>query len=378
MRKRLDERMSGFLEQAPSRAMRLLGGEGGDGGAHESAAGAGPPGGDDIERLAKLIAMGNPGGLVDARVMAAEIVRIAQKAMADLKNDPKADLDETVLMSLEAVMKSRGRPAVRLLDGRLDELRLHEGAEAIWDALVHDCEPGVVATADATGLIIVPELCKPEGFMRGSGWLARPNILVTNRHVLTMKEDEFPLIERKGAGAVMRPYLSLAVDFKFDNRTKVPPSPERSRVKAILYVAPDNDPIDIAVLELEQPAAATPLRLAHDAAPAPESLCVVGHPAPLANPAPVVKKVFGDLDKRKRASFGLQLSQETAVLSHDASTVGGYSGGPVVALTPGGYDGKVPEVAGLHFYGDPEKGNLAVRPAAIRRHASYGYMGGGA
>jgi hypothetical protein len=46
---------------------------------------------------------------------------------------------------------------------------------------------------------------------------------------------------------------------------------------------------------------------------------------------------------------------------HDASTIGGYSGGCVLPFLTN-------EVVGLHYYGDPLTGNRAFTAAALRAH----------
>jgi hypothetical protein len=47
---------------------------------------------------------------------------------------------------------------------------------------------------------------------------------------------------------------------------------------------------------------------------------------------------------------------------HDASTIGGYSGGCVLHVLNH-------EVRGLHYAGDPTYGNRAIGSAALRAHA---------
>jgi V8-like Glu-specific endopeptidase len=126
------------------------------------------------------------------------------------------------------------------------------------------------------------------------------------------------------------------------------------------------------VLAIEPLDVFTPLRLFAENAEAPADLFVVGHPGLMLQVPNEVQAVFGNPDGRKRVSFGKRLGAggRIGVLGHDASTVGGYSGGPVVGIKGDG-------VAGLHYYGDPVNGNLAVTADALRAHESFAHFGGG-
>ncbi len=84
-----------------------------------------------------------------------------------------------------------------------------------------------------------------------------------------------------------------------------------------------------------------------------------------------VQAVFGRLDGRKRVSFGKRLNGPgfDGVLPYDASTVGGFSGAPVIGISNG-------SVAGLHYYGNPAAGNLAIPAHVIRAHNAYQWIVG--
>jgi hypothetical protein len=160
--------------------------------------------------------------------------------------------------------------------------------------------------------------------------------------------------------------FQIDIDLTHDNRTNG--ARVRRHMKRILYLAATNDPVDIAILEIEPLEAVEPLILDPAATPG-NNFYVIGHPGAIANPASEVTAVFGNLDGKKRVSFGKRFSLHGTDrdLVHDASTVGGYSGGPVVAISRG-------TVSGLHYYGDPVAGNLAVTATAIRSHESYQFF----
>jgi hypothetical protein len=170
-----------------------------------------------------------------------------------------------------------------------------------------------------------------------------------------------------GSGAKLQKDVSIFIEFAADDRS--PAEKIRRRVTSVLYLAKPADPVDIAVLAIEPNEVQTPLTFSSASAAAPNNLFVVGHPALLAGVPAQVKAVFGNPDGRKRVSFGKRLSVKTASreMGHDASTIGGFSGGPVVGISSG-------LVAGLHYYGDPASGNLAITADAIRAHGSYEFL----
>jgi len=93
-------------------------------------------------------------------------------------------------------------------------------------------------------------------------------------------------------------------------------------------------------------------------------LYVMGHPGRVAEAPEEVLAVFGAPDERKRVSFGELMDedpQRSQELLHDASTIGGYSGGCVLGF-------RTREVAALHYWGDPVTGNRAFKMTALLAH----------
>lgn len=94
-------------------------------------------------------------------------------------------------------------------------------------------------------------------------------------------------------------------------------------------------------------------------------LYVIGHPGVVPQVPEKVMAVFGTPDERKRVSFGEIMQSElprAGEILHDASTIGGYSGGCIL-----GFDS--PGVMGLHYYGHPLSGNRAFTAETLRSHA---------
>ncbi len=126
---------------------------------------------------------------------------------------------------------------------------------------------------------------------------------------------------------------------------------------------------DVAVLRISPPAPAaiTPLRLGEDM-PEPsahgelEALYTVGHPGLISVGLLDAKAraVFGNPDGTKRLSPGRQMPGSATLTLHDCSTIGGFSGAPLLSF-------RTHEVAGLRCYGDPAEGNRAIEASELRR-----------
>jgi S1-C subfamily serine protease len=254
---------------------------------------------------------------------------------------------------------------------RLEGLERHPGSD-LWQMFITDYEDAMVAAAAATGAVMVASAETSQlPWLQGSAWLVARDRVVTNRHVVVPEPQRGVVIaESDGQGGMrLRQGVSIGVRFDADDRTPAAAAIQR-QVTGVLFVAPTNDPVDVAVLSIEPVDAFKPLALMGADEPAPSDLFVVGHPGLMAGVPSEVQAVFGNPDGRKRVSFGKQLSAggRIGILGHDASTIGGYSGGPVVRI-------KGDAVAGLHYYGNPASGNLAVTAAALRAHKSYAYFG---
>lgn len=141
-----------------------------------------------------------------------------------------------------------------------------------------------------------------------------------------------------------------------------------------------HDEWDLMLLRLALPSARPKLVLAPPRAPAipppPAWVCVLGYP--LLEPADPQSGGFSDLFPEglgpKRASPGLinppNAGDRPGLFRHDATTLGGNSGGPVIALDSG-------EVIGLHVRGGsgPASPNLAVHlPDVLAEDALRGRL----
>jgi hypothetical protein len=372
MSQSIDETTAGRLELTGARARALLGLDVPDSDARraESADGEVSPLGEaDARLIAARIQRHMTVDPAAAATIAAEIVERARLACAKLDTRPSdADLTDDDALALESVMFVRGRPALRVLANRLESLAHYPGSE-FWQEYIGQYEERIVAAAAVTGAAIVsaPSTGNPP-WVHGSAWLVAPDRVVTNRHVLV--SDDIALVETAADGAVrFRAGNTVTIEFAADDRR--PPAKTRRRVTGVLYVTKREDPVDIAVLAIEPATDHPPLTLAPDTAIAPNNLFVIGHPGLTEEVPEKVQAVFGKPDGRKRVSFGkrIQAAAGRGQIVYDASTVGGFSGGPVLGISAG-------VVSGLHYYGDPANGNLAISASAIRAHRAYAYLAG--
>ncbi len=359
----MNEQQGGRLETTGARARALLGGgpPGSPGAAESAGSNSRAPGDADVLLIAAKLEQHSTVTPEGARAVAAGLVDSAKAAVDQLWSG--GTLSEGESLALESVMQVRGRPALRILQNRLEPLSAYPGSE-LWQNLIADHETRMLATAAATGAAMVSafDTGNPP-WLQGSAWLITSDRVVTNRHVLM--SQQLNLLVADGARRKFGDGYAMSIEFAADNRNGG--ASIRRKVLEVLYISELQDPVDVAVLRIESHDA-TPLTMAAGAA-TPNNLFVVGHPALAITVPDKVRAVFGNPDGRKRVSFGkrLDLTLKPGEFLHDASTVGGFSGAPVLGIIEG-------KVIGLHYFGDPANGNMAVTADAMRAHAAHQYF----
>lgn len=378
------------LEGAPVRAMRLLARAGSEGApsASESASGmrAGMPAdvdrADIARRLAEALRERTPSlpgqdPSAEADGLAADIVQRARKVLEGLAGGASATAARDAdLAAFEAVMQVRGRPALRIVDQRVEPISdvLHPGS-GFWRAFVNDHDALLVEVAAATGAVKAGPKGSQLLSVRGTAWLVAPDLVVTNRHVLFPPPGGLVLAARRSAEPTRARILTdhqVVLDFAHDG------GPARQlayAVDEVPFVSLADDPVDVALLRVRptgSPSGLLPKPLALDKdGTEPRHLFVVGHPGPVSEVPEAVQAVFGTPDGRKRVSPGSPLEAQArpaGELWHDASTIGGFSGGCVLGFGRSG-------VAALHFRGHPLHGNRAITAAALRAHEAWSGLG---
>lgn len=188
----------------------------------------------------------------------------------------------------------------------------------------------------------------------GTGWLAAPNIIVTNRHVARhfarRTSDDF----RFRVGVDRANLVRVSVDFREEYQSR---QSFEVKVNDVLWIAPINGP-DIAFLNVEfdsrQPPP-QPIPLATKAAETDTAVVTIGYPSKdIEHPdQELVKSTFGDVYDKKRMAPGFITDFGPRDVIHDCSTLAGNSGSVVLDINTG-------EAVGVHYAGEFKKSNYAV------------------
>lgn len=356
-------------DDVPLRAFKLLGGDtrARDRARESSQFYLGPPDAVDAQAIQQGIIADLQLGRSAGRIEIADAV--SQTLLSDavsgwerlLHDGPHARLPDEELVALEAVMRTRGRPALRVKFDELETLALHPGGD-IWRTAFRDYENDLV-DASARTAAVTADLWGTTVF--GSAWLVREDLAITNRHVL-IPDTGPPLARRRVASpltATPKRTVNPRLNFSHDDSGRPPVSYE---ILDVPYIASRADPADIALMRVQpldgvRVPVTTIASLEFDVW-SPKRVFVIGHPGLLDDVPPEVQAVFGTPDGKKRVSFGEMLGRGGGSdLRYDASTIGGYSGGLV------GTFGEE-DAIGLHYWGDATEGNRAV--AAAMLHAA--------
>jgi Trypsin-like peptidase domain len=301
-------------------------------------------------------------------MLAASLVQRAAQLLARLGDGAStSSASDEELTAFEAVVRTRGRPALRVENNieAIDDRKHPESG--LWRTFLNMHEARVLKAASATGAIMARDRSSNEpAQVRGTAWLVGPDQVLTNRHVLFPPSGMLLASRRSDepTRARIRTNIEVVIDFAYDNGLSRKMIYE---IEDIPFVAQEADPLDVAVLRVRAAAIdespPVPLAISSDAAP-PQYVYVLGHPGPVPKVPEDIMAVFGSPDGRKRVSVGrvLEIVDATdGVLWHDASTVGGYSGGCVLEFGKTG-------VAALHYHGHPVHGNRAFKAAALHAH----------
>lgn len=351
---------------------------------HESvAAEAGPTTGDvkgmpdarDAERIAeRLRARQNlsPDDDQWAQMegLADSLVAQAQRSLLRVSGDMPGQLSSHESAAIEAVVQTRGRPAVRVLGDTLESILQYPESD-IWDHLYQEYKTRVMTHTRAAAAVHVQDTLVPRlSWVHGSAVRISDRHVLTNRHVLISRNGGVSLVRRRPGTheARLKGTYRVTLDFAHDDG---PERPATFEVTGVPFLAADDDPVDAAILEIApmdgvNPKVAPVLPVSNtDLFDADERLYVIGHPGKMTMVPPEVGIVFDMPDEKKRVSFGKlkELDSENVVhIVHDASTVGGFSGAAAHGFTE-------TEIIALHYWGDSVNGNRAVAARALRAHA---------
>ena len=290
----------------------------------------------------------------DADPEVAAQLELAKAATAKLSRDPGVVLSDAETAAMHAFVHLVARPSLAVVDGKAP------GIPVPWKAL--DAAHALVQRR----LNGVGRLDRHDGTSWGTGWFVTPELLVTNRHVVAALLS-IPLYGN-WMGELADAKDSANATWR-DNRDVRPvwdpgdaPPTEggtRGRVSEIVGLHPVHD---LALLAVEGVADAEDRVLSIGADPPDpidgEAVYVPGYPMVgegLGLHPALLKILFGGPSASivKRLAPGRLMELDGNKLRHDATTLGGSSGSPMLSLSSH-------RVIGLHHSGAYAKRNSAV------------------
>src|SRR5262245_47928637 len=167
----------------------------------------------------------------------------------------------------------------------------------------------------------------------GTGFLVSATLLVTNAHVLDVLSNGTRVLERGQASVRFKREFNVVPD---------------EAAFAVVRVVEVHATLDLALLEVDPvPLSDTrkPLAVAAADAAVGDPVAVLGYPLNDSERNPLfIAGIFGNRFGVKRGAPGEVVRATTGAIFHDASTLGGNSGSPVVSMRTG-------EVVGVHRVG---------------------------
>jgi S1-C subfamily serine protease len=246
-------------------------------------------------------------------------------------------------VGLEAIIVLEGRPPLFIQGGDFVQ------TPAEWQVLSEHRER-IKASIARVGRVEVTG--HPDYEWIGTGFLAGPDVIITNRHVAR----EFARAD--GDSWVFESGMSAQLDFNEEHGALQPLE------FAITGIVGLHERHDLAILEIAQTgggnqALPDPLVVTatQPGAVSDRQVYVIGYPAwdGRRNDPTYMRQIFSNIFDVKRLQPGLITSWTDGAdrFIHDCSTLGGNSGSPV-------FDLETHEVVGLHFGGRYLTGNNAV------------------
>ena len=267
--------------------------------------------------------------------------------LRDLSDDVNpADLAQ------ETIVMRTGRPVLAILRNQA-ELTFTDPDSMVWKSRLKNAAAALGNGARAVGRIEV------EGHnlaWLGTGWLAAPDVVVTNRHVAAEfgRQDGARFVFRQGL--IGQP-MTASIDFLEEVGS---PEELTFALERVLHIEGPDGP-DIAFLRVATNGSGWPSPIPLAASSANDELvAVIGYPARDSRipDQQLMEEIFGDVYDKKRLAPGQLTRVDNQTITHDCSTLGGNSGSVVMSLRSG-------EALGLHFAGRFLQANFAVSSSMV-------------
>ena len=270
------------------------------------------------------------------------IIRIDEAVSSSL-NAPAPFISDS---GAEAVILKIGRPALIVRNGTFEVPE-----SDIWKARLAASRTLLEAAIASCGRIELKN--HMELAWCGTGWLVKPNVFATCRHVAEYFASQSldGTIHFRVNNSINRE-IAASLDLREEY---MQPQEIELKVIRVLYMEDGLDP-DIAFLQVDIPEALSlnPIPIT-DTVAAGDQVAAIGFPAKsdLRDDPQVVLDLFGGIGGVKRLSPGSITLASTDLIEHDCSTLMGSSGGPIVNLANG-------KVSGLHTSGFSQRQNIGV------------------
>ncbi|MDO9020693.1 MAG: serine protease [Deltaproteobacteria bacterium] len=252
---------------------------------------------------------------------------------------PQSEDERVGLVLLRAL---RDRPALRVRNG------LMETPPAPWGELLVTRD-AIERAAAAVGRF---ELGEVSPLPIATGFLVAPDLVMTNRHVVSIFASS-----RDGHAWEIGEQHRVSVNWTAEDGGS---GPTQTPVVAVVAVHPTDDVALVRIAPTPRSGTIVPLTFWEaDSAPgSTHTICVIGHPIAdrdAATPTGLVERVFRGVMGTKRVMPGELYPQLDLMgfCGHDASTIAGASGSPVLDPQSG-------SVLAVHSRGVWAKGNKAV------------------
>jgi len=202
----------------------------------------------------------------------------------------------------------------------------------------------------------------------GTGWMIAEDIIVTNRHVAKLfaeKKGQVLIFRKNAIGETVEAFIDFKEEYMGPNTAS---NQFEIEIEKVLYIAEDKaTQPDIAFLKIKKHSQLPPpIPLSDKPLIKNQFISVIGYPA--FDPDGIIStgaanKVFGGIYEVKRCSPGevIEYAKDSWYFFHDCTTLGGNSGSVVL-------DNASSVAVGLHFMGEVEKENFAVKGSEVLKH----------